>query len=224
MLQFNDLTIKTAAENRSGAMEADTISKNGRSLKSQTSKTKFILKPIPIIVFVIVLLSSCSTAKIFTSPDAKTLASKHQKIAIIPSTVSITANKNISAEAMREQQKTESLNFQREIYSWMLNRKMQGRITVEIQEIETTNALLSRAGYPETLLTNAELCKVLGVDGILVSIFALSKPMSDGAAIAATLLVGLKGPTNNVQAKLSISDCENKKLIWNYEDKLLLMH
>jgi len=34
MLQFNDLTIETAVANQGGAMEADTISKNGRSSKS----------------------------------------------------------------------------------------------------------------------------------------------------------------------------------------------
>jgi len=38
MLQFRNLTIGTAVANQSGAMEADTISKNGRSLKSQMSK------------------------------------------------------------------------------------------------------------------------------------------------------------------------------------------
>ena len=41
MLQFSDLTIGTAVANQSGAMEADTISKNGRSLKSQMSRGNF---------------------------------------------------------------------------------------------------------------------------------------------------------------------------------------
>lgn len=34
-----NLTIETAVANQSGAMEADTISKNGRNLKSQMSKS-----------------------------------------------------------------------------------------------------------------------------------------------------------------------------------------
>jgi len=38
MLQFSDLTIETAVANQSGAMEADTISKNGQSSKSQMSR------------------------------------------------------------------------------------------------------------------------------------------------------------------------------------------
>ena len=38
MLQFSDLTIETAVVNQSGAMEADTIFKNGQSSKRQMSR------------------------------------------------------------------------------------------------------------------------------------------------------------------------------------------
>ena len=100
----------------------------------------FLFKPIPIIGFVIILLSSCSTAKIFSSPDARELASKQQMVAIIPSVISIAAKGKVTADVLQEQQRTESLNFQKEIHSWILNRKMQGKITVEIQDVETTNA------------------------------------------------------------------------------------
>ena len=43
--------------------------------------------------------------------------------------------------------------------------------------------------------------------------------MSDGAAVAVVLLVGAFAPTNEVHVSLSISDCNNKKLIWNYDHK-----
>lgn len=102
----------------------------------------------------------------------------------------------------------------------MLKRKMQGKINKEIQEIQTTNALLKKAGYPENPMTTSDVCEVLGVDGIMTSTFALSKPMSTGGAIAVGLLFGVGGNTNEVRTTLSINDCENKKLIWNYEHKL----
>ncbi len=163
------------------------------------------------------MFSSC--AKIFYSPDAYTLARDQKIIAIVPPAVSIAANKKIDAAAMIEQQKTESINFQKEMYSWMLKRKMQGNIMQEIQEVETTNALLKKAGYPENPLTSAELCSVLGVDGIMTSNYSLSKPMSDGAAVAVALLIGAWGATNEVIVSLSINDCMNKKLIFNYDHK-----
>jgi len=175
------------------------------------------LKHLFLIVLGTILLSSC--AKIFYSPDAFTLAHNQKTIAIIPPSVSIAASKRIDAQSMKEQQKTESINFQKEMYSWMLKRKMQGSFSQEIQEIETTNAKLKKAGYPENPLTTAELCEILGVDGVITSNYGLSKPMSDGAAIAVALLAGGFGATNEVHATLSISDCTNKKLIWNYDHK-----
>ena len=161
------------------------------------------------------LLSSC--AKIFYSSDAFTLANSHKTIAILPPSVSIAASKKTDAEAIKEQQITESLNFQKEMYAWMLKRKMQGLITQEIQDIQTTNAKLEKAGYSDTPLTPGEMCEILGVNGVMGSNYALSKPMSDGAAVAMVLLVGASGPTNEVRVSLNINDCSNKKLIWNYD-------
>jgi hypothetical protein len=175
------------------------------------------IKQLLLILLATIIFSSC--AKIYYTPDALTLAQRQKTIAIIPPTVSIAASRKIDAESMKEQQKTESVNFQKEMYSWMLKRKMQGKISQEIQEIETTNAKLQKAGYPENPLTTTDMCEVLGVDGIMISNYGLSKPMSDGAALAVALLVGAYFSTNEVHVSLSISDCANKKLIWNYDHK-----
>jgi hypothetical protein len=176
-----------------------------------------LFKKISLVVISTFLLSSC--AKIFYSPDAHSLAQNQKVIAIIPPTVSIAANKKVSAESLKEQQKTESINFQKEMYSWLLKRKMQGKISQEIQDLETTNAMLKKAGYPEIPLTTSELCQTLSVDGIMSSNYSLSKPMSEGAAVAVAVLVGVWGATNEVAISLSINDCPNKKLIFNYDHK-----
>ena len=166
-----------------------------------------------------ITLALTSCAKIFYSPDCFTLAHSHKTIAIIPPTVSIAAQRKVDAEAIKEQQKTESINFQKEMYSWMLKRKMQGRINVEIQDIETTNAKLKKAGYPDNAASPAELCEALGVDGLITSNWSLSKPMSEGGAVALGLLVGAWGSTNQVTVSLSIHDGKTKKMIWNYNHK-----
>jgi hypothetical protein len=176
-----------------------------------------LFRKISLVVISTFLLSSC--AKIFYSPDAHSLAQNQKVIAIIPPTVSIAANKKVSAESLKEQQKTESISFQKEMYSWLLKRKMQGKISQEIQDLETTNAKLKKAGYPEIPLTTPELCQTLGVDGIMSSNYSLSKPMSEGAAVAVAVLVGVWGATNEVAISLSINDCPNKKLIFNYDHK-----
>jgi hypothetical protein len=165
------------------------------------------------------LLQSC--AKVFYAPDARHLASTHKIIAIIPPTVSIAARKKVDGAALIEQQKSESINFQREMYSWMLKRKMQGTIFVDIQDVETTNAKLAAAGFQYgNLLTPADLSKVLNVDGVLTSNYSLSKPISEGAAIALAVLAGWWAPTNEAVASLSIHDSGSGKMIWNYDYKI----
>lgn len=175
------------------------------------------VKKISALLILSVLFSSC--AKIYYSPDAYSLAQNHEVMAILPPTVSIAASRKVEAEALIEQQKTESLNFQKEMYSWLLKRKMQGNFIPEIQDIETTNAKLRVAGYPEKHFTPEQMCVILGVDGILGSNFSLSKPMSQGAAIALGVLTGAWGATNEVTVALDLKDCENKKMIWNFDHK-----
>ena len=81
-----------------------------KKINYQSKKTKMkIVKDLSLILVLVILLSSC--AKIFYSPDAYYLARNHELIAILPPTVSIAANKKVEAEAIKEQQKTESINF-----------------------------------------------------------------------------------------------------------------
>lgn len=166
-----------------------------------------------------ILLSSC--AKVYFSPDAKSKSNKHKLIALAPPKVTIAARKKVDATAILEQQKAESANFQKEMYAWLLKRKMQNRIFVEILDVETTNAKLRKAGYfDDTPMSPAEMGEILGVDAVLTSNYSLTKPMSDGGAIALGLLVGVWGATNNTTVTLEIHDKEAKKLLWNYNHKL----
>jgi len=165
------------------------------------------------------LVQGC--AKVFYAPDARYIASAHKTIAIVPPRVSIAARRKVDAAALIEQQKTESIIFQSEMYSWMLKRKMQGTIFVDIQDVETTNAKLAAAGFQDAgLLTPADLSRVLNVDGILTSNYSLSKPISEGAAIALAVIAGWWAPTNEAVVTLSIHDSGSEKMIWNYDHKL----
>ncbi len=176
-------------------------------------------KSIFILITAALILQSC--AKIFYTPDARPLAQNQKIIAIAPPKISIAPRKNVDGAALIEQQKTESVNFQREMYSWMLKRKMQGTIFVEIQDVETSIALLSEARVNGgKVLTPNEMCQILGVDGILTSNYSLSKPMSEGAAIALGVIAGVWGPTNEATVSLSIHDSGTNKMIWNYDHKL----
>jgi len=122
---------------------------------------------------------------------------------------------------MIEQQKPESINFQREMYSWLLKRKMQGKILVEIQDVDVTNAKLSETGLTNIqAITPVEMCKILGVDGVMTSNYALSKPMSQGAAVAMYLFVGFAGATASTTVYLSVHDLKTNKMIFNFNHKV----
>ena len=169
--------------------------------------------------FTTLLISSC--AKIYQSPDALRIAQRHKIIAITPPKVAIAPSKKSTPEGIIEQQKTESLNFQKEMHSWLLRRKMQNKITVEIQDVETTNAKLKKAGYFEGApLTPAEISELLGVDAILTSNYSLSKPMSEGGAIAVGLIFGEWGNTNEATVTLDLHDRTTQKMIWNFNHKV----
>ena len=188
--------------------------------QNQNNLNQIIMKKSLVLLIVAAfLLQSC--AKVFYTPDARTLAITQNIVAIIPPKVSIAARKKVDGNALIEQQKTESVNLQREMYSWMLKRKMQGTIFVDIQDVETTNAKLSNAGFFNgKVLTPNDMCNILGVDGILTSNYSFSKPMSEGAAIAMAVLAGWWASTNEAVASLSIHDSGTNKMIWNYDHKL----
>lgn len=174
-----------------------------------------------LVLFIVATLLLQSCAKVFYTPDARYLANTEKIIAIVPPEVSIAARRKVDAAALIEQQKTESVNFQKEMYIWMLKRKMQGNIFVDIQDVETTNSRLFNAGfYDGKLLGPADLCNILGVDGILTSNYSLSKPLSEGAAIALAVFAGWWAPTNEAVASLSIHDSGSEKMIWNYDHRL----
>ena len=172
----------------------------------------------------IVCFTFIGCARIYHSPDAISRANDHKVIAIIPPKVSIAPMRNprnVNPTAILEYQNNESFNFQQEMQSWLLKRKTQNNIFVEIQDVQITNAKLQRVGYfGRVALTPAEICEILEVDGVISSSYYLSKPMSTGAALAVGVLVGIWGPTNQTIVSMEVHDAATHKMIWNFNHKL----
>ncbi|MCB0658794.1 MAG: hypothetical protein KDC57_21760 [Saprospiraceae bacterium] len=176
---------------------------------------------IKLLTFALIVMTLAGCASIYYAPDADALARRDRHIAVVPPVVSIAASKKIDAASIQEQQRTESVNFQKEMYRWLLRRKMQNAINVEIQDVETTNARLNKsAAYLDGTLEPAQICELLEVDAILTSNYSLSKPMSEGGAIALGVLVGFWGNTNETVATLELHDQRTQKLFWSYHHKL----
>jgi hypothetical protein len=121
---------------------------------------------------------------------------------------------------MRDQQKDNGYSIQSDVYSFFLREQSKGRYTVEFQDIDKTNSLISKAGLDyEALRTKSkdELAALLGVDAVISGKVAMSRPMSEGAAIAVGLLVGFWGNTNRVNATLTVHDSAEGTLLWKYD-------
>ena len=169
-----------------------------------------------LLIILTILISGC--ASVYITPEGQSKADKHQNIAILSPKVGFSQTKRVDADAMKEAQRTTSLDIQSEIYKWMLKRKSQGRILINIQDTEETNVLLNRSNYDGYNLTTKEICKILNVDAILFSNFNIAKPTSQGAAVVGALFgVGLQ--TNKATAALNIKDCESNSMIWIYDHK-----
>jgi len=170
-------------------------------------------------VFIIIscILSSC--ASVYITKEGQALADKHQVVAILGPKVGFKAKRNVDSESLKEAQRTTSIEIQNEIYKFMLKRKQQGYFKVDIQDVEETNVILRRSNYDGYNLTTSEICKLLEVDAVIFSNFNLAQPTSQGAAIAASVLLGVNTATNKASASMSIKDCSNNSMIWNYDHK-----
>ncbi|MFZ1787082.1 MAG: hypothetical protein WAT92_02185, partial [Saprospiraceae bacterium] len=168
-------------------------------------------------LFILLTLNSC--AKVYNSPDAVLLSRRHQQIAVLPPTATLPKKKDVSLEEQINLEVAESENLQREMIAWLLKRKMQNKIQVDILDVSTSNARLLASGADLKTLTPKEKAELLEVDAVIVSNFKLSKPMSTGAAIATTLLFGF-GNTNEINVSMELHDYKTGKLIWNFQHNL----
>ncbi|MEL6669319.1 MAG: hypothetical protein AAFP08_10145 [Bacteroidota bacterium] len=170
------------------------------------------------LIALLFLSFSCSP-RIYEAPNMEAQITRHQVVAVLPSAVSIKGRPADDPEALRQYAENDRVNFQTQIIGWMLRRKQQGRVRVNILDQATTNARLTEAGYFDeggNTNTPAELASILDVDAIVLSNFRLTKPMSDGANIAVGLLLGVWGNANQTEATLDIHDGGSGELLWNY--------
>lgn len=141
-------------------------------------------------------------------------------LAILPFSVSIDTKrlpKGTSIETLKESEQKSGYEMQSACYTWLLQRS--DRYTVSFQDVDRTNALLKKAGieYDDiSLKDKGELCKLLGVNGVISGKGNFSKPMSEGGAIAMTVLVGYGGSTNKMDADLTIHD-DAGTLLWKFD-------
>ncbi|RYU74785.1 hypothetical protein [Hymenobacter persicinus] len=171
---------------------------------------------------------SAQTREIYTNPKFSALAQNHKTLAILPFAVTLQlrpneVTKNGGPEGVAKMEQREGLDVQNALHSYFLKRKEDKDMTVDVQDPARTNALLTKNGVTAAnaaTFTPEQLAKFLGVDGIISGTFSSSQPMSGGAAIAMTMLVGASGPTNTGKLMININDGATGELLWKYDKSL----
>ncbi|TGE23780.1 hypothetical protein E5K00_00770 [Hymenobacter aquaticus] len=175
-----------------------------------------------------VMGASAQTREIYTSPKFGALAKGHKSLAVLPFAVTLQlrpneVTKNGGPEGVAKLEQREGLDVQNALHSYFLKRKAENDITVDVQDPARTNALLVQNGVTAAnfaTFTPEQLAKFLGVDGIISGTFNSTQPMSAGAAVAMSMLVGVSGPTNTGKLMININDGATGELLWKYDKSL----
>ncbi|MCB2377437.1 hypothetical protein LGH70_07585 [Hymenobacter sp. BT635] len=179
-------------------------------------------------LFLTVMGATAQTREIYTSPKFGALAKSHKTLAVLPFTVTLQlrpneVTKNGGPEGVAKLEQREGLDVQSALQSYFLKRKEENDMTVEVQDLARTNALLAKNGVTAANMatfTPEQLAQFLGVDGVISGTFTSTQPMSAGAAVAMSVLVGMSGPTNTGKLMININDGATGELLWKYDKSL----
>jgi hypothetical protein len=168
------------------------------------------------------------TREIYTNEKFATLAKEHKLVAVLPFKTTLQlrpaeVEKNGGPAGVAGLEKREGYAVQSAVQSYLLKRKGSGDVTVDIQDITKTNALLERNGITYEAISSQlpeETAKLLGVDAVISGTFESNQPMSNGAAIAMNLLVGFGGATNTGKTTINVHDGKTGELLWKYDKTL----
>jgi len=209
---------------KSAQWRVEPIGKNAKNLKDIQYLRRYFL----LIVCIPLFFASCSTAKIFTKPDAMLYVNRHKTLAILPPRVHLEVKKKDNLENKQAQEITDATNAQNEIYSRFLNFVQKGKIYIDIQPIEKTNAKFIETGYPYEM-SPEELAKALGVDAVLYTDCAYSSTHQVASGLAFAIIFFPYGtvygimlaalPTNGVDINMRLYDSITGYLLFSYNNK-----
>ncbi|MDB5207026.1 MAG: hypothetical protein JWR72_2101 [Flavisolibacter sp.] len=177
-------------------------------------KITFLLSFVAMIAF-----TSCGPT-IYKAESFETSQSKIKTLAIIPFNTSIDSKrlpKNVTLETLKQSEEKTGYDVQNNVYTYFLQRNKE--YSIEFQDVDRTNAILRKNNLTcsdISLKDRAELCQLLGVDGVVTGKISMSKPMSEGAAVVVGVLFGAWGSTNKTDVTISVHDKE-AKLQWKYD-------
>lgn len=177
-----------------------------------------------IIIFCSVLLISSlgySQKTIYQSDSFETLSKDHKTVAIIPFEARLELkNKELTDEQLEKLQEKEGYEVQNALETYFLKMHQRKDYRIEFQDIQNTNALLSKANIDLMNLdiyTTQDLCKVLNVDAIISGDLTLNTLISEGVSTDFDFISFISGTSDYGRIAIKLSDGATGKLLWKYE-------
>lgn len=177
-------------------------------------------------VFLSVLLSGCSTINSTTGAQAKIRS--HKTIAILPFEVRFDLRKKnqkqFTEEDMRKVKQFMAMGLQEHLYQWLKSYSTKKSFTVSIQDIETTNRMLSdkKIRFMDLYtMSRVDLAKMLGVDAVITPNVIFAQPHSEGASVAFMIGLGtFEGlATQEMSLQVLLNDNSSETPLWTFKTK-----
>ncbi|WP_268224257.1 hypothetical protein [Sinomicrobium oceani] len=158
---------------------------------------------------------------IYESQRFDELTKAHETLAILPflATLELENMENLSEEELEKQESREGYAVQNALESYFSKKKNRKGFRVSFQNIKNTNAILLKNNIAINNLdvhTSQELCKILGVDGIISGNMTLRKLISKGVE-SPSLFDIISGKSDYGRIAIKLSDGETGKLLWKFE-------
>ena len=160
------------------------------------------------------LISSCVVVQ--EAQNVVEMSQMHNRIAVVPIQALVERKIWMSTEKYNELNLRKSEETQQRIFNFMQFYTRNGSIHAEIMNPDEVNSILHGAGYPNTRLTNNQLCELLQVDAIIFGQIEVLEPVNEVTAIAITnTYSNATVITNIVQLNLNLYDANSGTQIWN---------
>jgi hypothetical protein len=183
----------------------------------------FLFSVVYLVLLAGLLGVGCAAPTVYRNQNFADITATHKVVAVLPFKVMIASNKlpkGYTPEMIAKAEEDESYQFQKALYSALLEKQGKGEYTVQFQDCDQTNARLAQAEISYDNIggcTRDSLARLLGVDGLMGGTIHRSQPMSTGMAVTLGLLVGAWGSTNRVDVDLKIHNGADGALLWSYE-------
>lgn len=160
---------------------------------------------------------------IYEHDNFDAFAQEHEILAIVPFIAHLELKKKVDGDDLEALAEREGHAVQNALETYFSKRRERKGFNVEFQNIRNTNAILARHGINYGNIdtyTTQELCKILGVDGLISGTLNLNILLSKGVPTNFNFLDYFSGNADYGRIGLKISDGRTGKLLWKYENEI----